>query len=85
MNIDIEGEPEFITENKLEEIAKELENILDQEYQNLCNEIYKDLKTKYDYLTSDEYIKKYLIDNKLWNEPEPKLSQNTPTLKVIVD
>ena len=69
LNIDVEGEPEFITEDKLEEIATELECILEEQRLELCNEIYEDLQIEYEYLTSDEYIKEWLIGNDLWKDP----------------
>lgn len=54
----------------LESIADELEKTLEAERLDLCNQIYKALEAEYDYLTSDEGVKEYLINNELWEEPE---------------
>jgi len=67
------GEPDFITQEKLEEISDYLQDVLEAERLDLCGQIYKDLWADYDYLTSDEGVTEYLINNGLWEEPETEV------------
>ena len=71
LHVDIEGDPEFISTEKLEEIADSIHEIIENERLDLCDQIYKDLNEQYDYLTSDEGVKEFLISNDLWKE-EPE-------------
>lgn len=70
LSVDIVGDPQGITDEKLESIADELEKTLEAERLDLCGQIYRDLEEEYNHMTSDEYIKEYLINNDLWEEPE---------------
>lgn len=47
------------TESQLDKFCKELED----HFRDLASKYYRDLEAEYDYLTSDEHVVQYLLDN----------------------
>ena len=65
----IDGEVTLFGEdasNELQELACELEKAITVDIRALSDEIYKKLEDEYDFITSDECLTEYFIENERW-------------------